>query len=182
MILDRIVQHEFIKPLMTTDWGRRLSFGCLAVFACLALEASWSMISSLYSDVTLLNKSKSTYIAQSKRQDTLNLFAEIPKQHLFGQFQRLDKSAAVPITSMQIKLMGISKMVAENGEDRSKAMISEAGQTGKIYGVGDSLPSGIRVYAIHESEVIMENAGHLEKLPLQRTALAFKPREVLHAV
>ena len=58
----------------------------------------------------------------------------------------------------------------------SKAYISIDGQPSKIYQVGESLPSGVKVYDITPNEVVLENDGNLEKLPLPREQLKFKPK------
>jgi hypothetical protein len=52
-----------------------------------------------------------------------------------------------------------------------------SGQPSKIYQVGDSLPYGVKVHEITHDAVILENGGHLEKLPMTREKLKFKPRD-----
>jgi hypothetical protein len=60
----------------------------------------------------------------------------------------------------------------------SKAYISISGQPGKIYQIGDNLPYGVKVYDITPDTVILENDGHLEKLPLPREKLLFKRKNI----
>lgn len=93
--------------------------------------------------------------------------------HLFGQSLNGD----VPITSLQFRVTGIVKIEDEQGQTVSKAYISESGQPSKIYQVGDILPYDVKVYAINADAVILENDGKIEKLPLPRQPLEFKPRE-----
>ena len=82
------------------------------------------------------------------------------------------QSAILPVTSLQIRLIGVIKSTPDTF---SRVIISESNQPGKIYSVGDSLPSsGVKIYAITAEGVILDNSGRLEKLPLQRTPLMFQ--------
>ncbi|TAK75183.1 MAG: hypothetical protein EPO11_05825 [Gammaproteobacteria bacterium] len=98
---------------------------------------------------------------------TTSLIAAIPDEHLFGA-----GVGEMPISSLQLRVTGIVKMEGA----LSKAYISIAGQSSKIYRTGDSLPYGVTVHDITSDAVILENDGHLEKLPLPREQLAFKMR------
>lgn len=101
------------------------------------------------------------------------LIASIPKQHLFG----LAPTGDMPVTNLQLRVTGIAREANSNSENVSKAYISIAGAPSKIFQVGDSLPDGVKIYDITPTTVILENAGQLEKLPLPRTKLEFKPRD-----
>lgn len=104
-------------------------------------------------------------------QDSTSLINDIPNEHIFGQ-----ASGDVPITSLQLRVTGIVKINTEEGGSYSKAYISISGQPSKIYQTGDSLPYGVKVYDITSDTVILENDGRLEKLPMPRQQLEFKPR------
>ncbi len=101
---------------------------------------------------------------------TAEKMAAIPDEHLFGA-----AASDVPISSLQLRVTGIVKMNS-SGNAASKAYISIAGQPSKIYRIGDSLPYGVKIQAITADTVIVENDGHLEKLPLPREKLQFKMR------
>ncbi len=101
------------------------------------------------------------------------LIASIPEQHLFG----LSDTGEMPITNLQLRVTGIARESNAMGENVSKAYISIAGSPSKIYQVGDSLPDGVKINDIKPDTVILENGGRLEKLPLPREPLQFKPRE-----
>lgn len=105
--------------------------------------------------------------------ETANMIAAIPDEHLFGQ--SFSKSG-MPTSNLQLRVTGIVKVDNEQGGTVSKAYISISGQPSKIYQTGDSLPYGVKVYDIAPDAVILENDGHLEKLPLPREQLQFKPR------
>lgn len=113
--------------------------------------------------------------AQVPVDQTTQLIHNLPNAHLFGQaFMRTD---GMPITNLQLRLTGIVKVNNEQGVEVSKAYISISGQTAKIYEVGDTLPYGVKVYSITQDSVVLDNDGHLEKLPLPREKLQFKPIE-----
>jgi len=111
----------------------------------------------------------------STEDQTTKLVASIPDAHLFGK--AFSGSGDAPISSLQFKVTGIVKVTNETGTEVSKAYISVAGQPAKIFEVGDSLPYGVKVYEISGNAVILENDGHLEKLPLAREPLQFKSVE-----
>jgi hypothetical protein len=107
--------------------------------------------------------------------DTAALITALPDHHLFGQSF---SNGSVPITSLQLRVTGIVKLEQEINGALSKAFISISGQPGKIFRVGDKLPYGVKVYDITPLAVILENEGHLEKLPLSREKLQFKQRTI----
>ncbi len=51
------------------------------------------------------------------------------------------------------------------------ALISASGQAEKVYRVGDDLPGGARLRAVHEDHVLLERAGVLERLALPKEGL-----------
>lgn len=112
----------------------------------------------------------------TQQDQTASLIAAIPDRHLFGKAFSGNGDDA-PISSLQFKVTGIVKVANGDKLDISKAYISVDDKPAKIYEVGDSLPYGVTVYDIASDAVILENNGHLEKLPLPRSQLEFKPLE-----
>jgi general secretion pathway protein C len=106
--------------------------------------------------------------------ETATMIAGIPDDHLFGN--TYSKNGDVPISDLQLRVTGIVKVENETSTSVSKAYISISGQPSKIYQVGDSLPYGVKVHEITADAVILENGSRLEKLPLPREKLEFKPR------
>jgi len=105
----------------------------------------------------------------------LDIFLTL-RLRLFGN--TYSKNGDVPISDLELRVTGIVKVENETVGSASKAYISISGQPSKIFQVGDSLPYGVKVHDISFDAVILENGGHLEKLPLPRETLEFKPREV----
>lgn len=104
-------------------------------------------------------------------QNNAIILEQLPAYHLFGK--SLSNLGKVPLSNLQLRVVGIVKLEGEQAAP-SKAYISVAGQSGKIYRVGDFITEDVKVYDITPYAVILENAGHLEKLPLVRKKLHFK--------
>lgn len=104
---------------------------------------------------------------------TLSMIAAIPSHHIFGK----SAGGKIPISSLELHVTGIVKVENEDGKEVSKAYISQAGQPAKIYQVGDKVTNGVKIYSINADTIILDNGGELEKLPLPREPLVFKPRE-----
>ena len=107
------------------------------------------------------------------------MITRLPERHLFG---RPLSTGTVPVTNLQLQITGI--VLNEKNSKLSKAYISSAGQLSKIYRIGDTLPSGVKLYEITADTVIFENDGRLEKLSLTRLGLHFTPKPegtLLHA-
>jgi len=159
------IVEDLISPLLVSEWGRRASWGALSLFALLLGVSLYQMVATWHDDLVMIDDSPAVHAISD---NTLQAINAIPQQHLFGQPGTTD---GLPITSLQLRLVGVIKSDHEN---LSRVIISEAGQPGKVYGIGDSLPSGIVINAITDDGVVLENGGHFEKLPLPRTALAFQ--------
>ena len=147
-------------------------FLLLSAFAgFLLLVMLYFSITELSSDIKLSHKVVQPTAIKTQTDDSVqNLIAALPQAHLFGQ--KPLATSYIPITSLNIRLTGILKAPAGS---LSKAIIANADKPGEVYRVGDTLPGGIGVYAIDETGIVLENAGHLEKLPLIRPVLSFLP-------
>jgi type II secretory pathway component PulC len=130
------------------------------------------VISAWYLDWQLAHQ-KITPDLKLNNDSGARLIATIPSQHLFG----LSTTGDMPITNLQLRVTGIARETDAHNENISKAYISISGGPSKIFQVGDNLPDGVKIYEITPDTVILENAGQLEKLPLPREKLTFKPRD-----
>ncbi len=162
--------EELLAPLFTHPLSRRLGFAVTFVMILAVLLTIIHQITLWQADIRLAHlPAKPTHdVMKNPLSDAI---AKLPDKHLFGQAGGAKQSAALPVTSLQLRLLGVIK---KNPDKYSHAIISEAGSPGKIYQIGDTLSSGVTVYAVTENSVILENEGRFEKLPLQRTTLPFQ--------
>lgn len=164
---------ELLSPLLTTTWGRRTSLGAMILMAVLIFATFIDMIMTWRSDFNITQTAPNS---MSHNNDTINetakLIALIPERHLFGKYGIVEEASLLPVTSLQIHLVGVIKA---NPAKLSRVIISESSAPAKVYQVGDKLPStGVKIYAITPDGVILDNSGRLEKLPLLRTQLEFQ--------
>lgn len=156
-----------LQPNQRTLTGLLLALVAIAGIICIYIASLW------HSDWQLAHKT--TAPARQPMQDnSADIIRQIPDQHLFGQ--DITATGDMPITNLQLRVTGIAREENADGENVSKAYISISGGQSKIYQVGDSLPDGVKIYEITPDTVILENGGRLEKLPLPREHLEFKPR------
>jgi type II secretory pathway component PulC len=154
----------------------------LGIGAMLVVMTSLMFLYALWqwrTDWVLAHQQNKTMTVSTEDQ-TAKLIASIPDRHLFGQ--ALSGSGDAPISNLQFKVTGIVKVTNGKEGDTSKAYISISGQPAKIVEVGDNLPYGVKVYDITSDTVILENDGHLEKLPLPREPLQFKAPEPVESM
>jgi type II secretory pathway component PulC len=163
--------EELLAPLFLTHRGRQIGLGVVALFSVLLF---FSVIGTLYTwhaDAVIMHDQLATTASGLDVADAeAALIARLPQQHIFGA---ADDSDFLPITSLQLHLTGIIK---DSSDQTSKIIVSEAGQPGKVYSVGDMLTSGIKIYSINEDGVVLEHSGRLEKLPLTRMRLQFQEK------
>jgi type II secretory pathway component PulC len=147
--------------------------GILGVLVCLTVIY---MLQQWHNDWRLAHQELIKTANTSPQKAKENLLAAIPSEHVFGQ--SFSETGSAPITNLQLRVTGIMSVTPEENGSLSKAYISMAGQSSKIYRTGDSLPYGVKIYAITPDTVILENEGHLEKLALLRERLEFKPKNI----
>jgi type II secretory pathway component PulC len=161
--------EELFAPVFLSERSRHAGMVAFVAVALLLVYALGATLFSWYSDLKSVPVTQKEERSASMMSSEGQLINDLPKQHLFGQAAGED--AFLPITSLQLRLTGILKDV---NDKRSKVIIAEGGQPGKVYVVGDTLLSGIVINAINEDGIVLEHSGRLEKLPLTREALAFK--------
>ncbi|MFU8896284.1 MAG: type II secretion system protein GspC [Gammaproteobacteria bacterium] len=82
-----------------------------------------------------------------------------------------------PDTDLRLELRGT---VAATDETRALAIIAEVGGAERVYFIGDAVPGGASLHAVHFDRVLLRRGGRLEALrlprsdaqPVQRTAAA----------
>jgi type II secretory pathway component PulC len=168
-----LMLEELFAPLFLTARGRQLGWAMLGLAGMLLIYTLVSMLFAWHADFVI---SQGQTAISSHAEDVASaettLIAGLPAAHLFGM-QADEDTDFLPITSLQLHLTGIIKDTEDNV---SKVIISEAGQPGKIYSVGDALTTGIKIYSISEDGIVLEHGGRLEKLPLVRAKLQFQDK------
>jgi type II secretory pathway component PulC len=168
-----LMLEELFAPLFFTHRGRQLGWAMLGLAGILLLYTLVSMLFAWHADFVI---SKNQPAAGAHTEDAASaeatLIAGLPAAHLFGM-QADEDTDFLPVTSLQLHLTGVIKDTEDN---TSKVIISEAGQPGKIYSVGDALTTGIKIYSINEDGIVLEHSGRLEKLPLVRGKLQFQDK------
>ena len=161
------------RMIMHTNLKQRLVLGGSAALFALLCFTFFYALWQWRADWHLTHGETHPTLLTTTGDTAATLIAAIPNEHLFG---KSFSGGNVPITNLQLRVTGIVKQNTEQNHGYSKAYISMSGQPSKIYQAGDNLAYGVKVYDITPDTVILENDGHLEKLPLPREKLQFKMR------
>ena len=162
-----------VEQLLVTEWGKHLGFTLMFIMGLWVSVLCVDTLSQWHTDFVLTKKSATSTVAPLLVLDSIE---QIPERHLFGKLGAAENY--LPITSLQLRLVGVIK---SEPEQLSKVIISESGQPGKVYQIGDTLPCGVSVASIADDGVVLANGDHLEKLPLRRSRLQFQgpPKSLL---
>lgn len=96
---------------------------------------------------------------------------EIAQLHLFGNAVQQGE-AQTPTVAPETKLnLVLSGVIASNRAEDEVAIIGPRGGREQGYAIGDRLPGGAVLKEIYEDRVILQHAGRLETLTLQRKLL-----------
>jgi type II secretory pathway component PulC len=163
--------EEIIAPLLTSERGRYLGLFLMILFGVLSIGTLIKIPFDWHADHALSHPPESTPTILHLTDQTSALIKQIPYQHLLGRPDT--EQSILPMTRLPFALIGI---IQSTSNTISRAIISNAGQSGKIYHIGDRLSSDIKISAIHSEDIVVDNGGHLEKLPLQRPPIIFQPR------
>jgi general secretion pathway protein C len=104
----------------------------------------------------------------------------IANAHLFGAAaaENTDPNNAPP-TQVNLVLAGV--MAAEDPK-RGYAIIGESAANAKVHTVGQSLPGGVRLYAVYPDRVLIDRNSQIETLRLPRQTPSFAPQPRAAAV
>ncbi len=153
--------EEIFSPLWSTEWGRRCSIGLLILVSCILIIILINIPLTWYADAHLIKPATSSSLPAVLPINNSAQLVSLPNTHLFGKAPSSD----LPITSLDLRLLGIMRAIPARF---SSALISVQGAAAKSYEVGDHLPGGLILAKITTNNVILNNAGEFEKLPLMR--------------
>jgi general secretion pathway protein C len=104
----------------------------------------------------------------------------INRAHLFGVNAVAGEAGGPPIApKVPLVLTGV---IAGNDAQNGLAIIGQSAQATKVYAVGDTVPGGVKLHAVYEDRVILDDNGELQTLALPRNlnpALAPPPSAAL---
>ena len=102
----------------------------------------------------------------------LVVVGRIAAARLFGESPGGPGDGAVPPSSLALVLAGV---FAREDPSAGRAIIGETAATGRLYGVGATLPGGARLTEVHPDRVILERGGQREALSLPRSTMPAQP-------
>lgn len=92
--------------------------------------------------------------------------------HLFGKVDAegprlvVSEEQDAPDTQLSLELRGT---IAASDENRALAIIAERGGAERVYFLGDAVPGGATLHAVHLDRVLLRRGGRLEALRLPRS-------------
>jgi general secretion pathway protein C len=95
----------------------------------------------------------------------------IVNAHLFGTVSTEEPALvadveAAPDTQLSLELRGT---ITASEEQRALAIIAERGGAERVYFLGDAVPGGASLHAVHNDRVLLRRGGQLEALRLPRS-------------
>ena len=107
---------------------------------------------------------------QSNTVKTVNMSA-LYSSHLFGRadITKADTPKEAPVDAPETRLnLTLTGIMAASGEDQSRALIKDGSGKQRPYGIGDDIPGGAKLTAIHSDRVILERGGRYETLRMEK--------------
>lgn len=108
---------------------------------------------------------------QAAGNDAVSLSRAIAARHLLGQTQTVrvrPVETAIPETRLRLTLRGV---MALDDSGTGAAVIADPAGKEALYHVGDTLPGGAKLKAVHPQHVVLSRRGRLETLRLPRNAV-----------
>ena len=142
----------------------------LALALLIGLQLAWIVTGALGSHVVARPGAAGPGVGTL---DTgLVVVGRIAAARLFGESPGGPGDGAVPPSSLALVLAGV---FAREDPGAGRAIIGETAATGRLYGVGATLPGGARLTEVHPDRVILERGGQREALSLPRSTMPAQP-------
>jgi general secretion pathway protein C len=152
----------------------------LALALVIGLQLAWIVTGALGSHVAAGPRASGGVGSApvSEAMDTgLAVIGHIVAARLFGESSGgpgapSDGGGAAPPSSLPLVLAGV---FAREDPGAGRAIIGETAATGRLYGVGATLPGGVRLAEVHPDRVILDRGGQREALSLPRSTMPTQP-------
>ncbi len=152
----------------------------LALALLIGLQLAWIVTGALGSHVAAGPRASGGVGSApvSEAMDTgLAVIGRIVAARLFGESlggpgAPTDGGGAAPPSSLPLVLAGV---FAREDPGAGRAIIGETAATGRLYGVGATLPGGARLAEVHPDRVILDRGGQREALSLPRSTMPAQP-------
>ena len=163
----------------TSKWANRITFiGVLSLTVYLAVLGArlvWFMLEGKPQAIPTSFSVSSLDGSNSQRR----VARAIDRYHLFGEANRIaaqpEKPKEAPKTNLRLILKGVF-----TGDDggKSGAIIEEIGKPAEYYGIGDSLPGGVKLAEVYPDRVLLDRNGAYESLYFDESTQATVISEV----
>jgi len=151
-------------PGLLLSQGPKLATGILGVLIAVQLAL---LVTDYFAGPTApAGAGSSAPAAAAANQPQFDVVA-LMNAHLFGQAANNMDSRNAPTTSMAMVLAGT---IASEDPKKGFALIGDSAAAARVYAVGATLPSGVRLHEVYRDRVIIDRGGALEALLLPRKA------------
>lgn len=155
----------------TSKWASRITFTCVLMMtiylAVLGARFVWFMLEDTQQAIPTDFSVSGPDSSNSQRR----VARAIDRYHLFGEANKAavqqEKPKEAPKTKLRLTLKGVF-----TGDDGAKsgAIIEEMGKSAEYYGIGDSLPGGVKLAEVYPDRVLLDRNGAYEALYFDETA------------
>jgi general secretion pathway protein C len=155
---------EMTGQQQSSKWVSRLTLVAGLLFtiylAFLAAKLVWFILEDKQSAIPSQFAESNVETGGTKR-----VVRAIDRYHLFGEMGlapvQVEKPKEAPKTKLRLLLKGVFTGV-DGG--KSGAIIEEIGKSAEYYGIGDSLPGGVRLAEVYADRVLLDRNGAFEAL------------------
>ncbi|KZY60121.1 hypothetical protein A3742_05850 [Oleiphilus sp. HI0071] len=155
----------------TSKWASRITFiGALALavyLAALCARLVWFVLDEKQQAIPTRFSASNSDNSDGQRRVT----RAIDRYHLFGEAGQVAVQSEKPKEAPKTKLRLILKGVFTGDEGgKSGAIIEEIGKSAEYYGIGDSLPGGVKLAEVYPDRVLLDRNGAYEALYFDESA------------
>lgn len=155
----------------TSRWAGRITFiGALALTVYLAVLTA-KLVWFVLEDKQQAMPTSFSVSDIDRSSGQRRIARAIDRYHLFGEANQSsvqqDKPKEAPKTKLRLTLKGV--FTGDEG-GKSGAIIGEVGKSAEYYGIGDSLPGGVKLAEVYPDRVLLDRNGAYEALYFDESA------------